>query len=682
MKRPLPFLFLLFCLLLHSSDRLQAQVAAIPFTAALDTFVPISGTVLDAPNADDMSYPAIPIGFTFQLGGHTSDVMAVNTNGYIELDSTGTGSFANILSGARNNLIAPFGADLKHMLATASLQYGTYGTAPNRVCIIQWQHYSYFNNNSDISFQLQLYEGTNCIRFIYDSNILTATPLNTQIGMRGTTNLDFLVLGDTTCSWANAYPFPLITTLFPVSTSCCMPSGFAFHFGPCNGNAITSLGYLTGTVFNDANANGTQDAGEAGLAHHILNIQPGNYYVATDAAGNYTFYYFDSTTTYTITAQPITYWNQTAPAGPITCQPSTQSTSGLDFAFTMIPGIHEVSITCPSWPARPGQPEPMPIWYENNGTATESDTITFVMDSLYSYISATPAPDVINGQTLQWSYSNLAPGQRGRIQLSLMPSLALLLGDSLHSSLTIGPLNDTIPGNNVLALDQLVSLAWDPNDKLAEPRGLIADGQTLSYTIRFQNTGNAVASNVVVRDTLDANLDPMSFHLIGASHPMNLTFEQGVLTFTFFNIMLPDSGTDQAGSNGYIRFTIRARSGLAPLTDITNTAAIYFDHNPAVITNTTVNTVELLTSVAGTGSGNLAVTVAPNPAGEQVQVRFGSKPGREATLHVSTLDGRTTLRKAGLRSGESVDLSGLAAGTYLFTVTSEEGSSTLRVVRN
>lgn len=57
----------------------------------------------------------------------------------------------------------------------------------------------------------------------------------------------------------------------------------------------------------------------------------------------------------------------------------------------------------------------MPIWYENNGTAIESDTITFVMDSMYSYISATPAPDAINGQTLQWYYSNLAPGQRGHL---------------------------------------------------------------------------------------------------------------------------------------------------------------------------------------------------------------------------------------------------------------------------
>lgn len=53
------------------------------------------------------------------------------------------------------------------------------------------------------------------------------------------------------------------------------------------------------------NGNGVEDVSEAGIPHHVLNVQPGNHYVATDAAGNYSFFYFDSTITYTITAQPI-----------------------------------------------------------------------------------------------------------------------------------------------------------------------------------------------------------------------------------------------------------------------------------------------------------------------------------------------------------------------------------------
>ncbi|MBL0031135.1 MAG: hypothetical protein IPP27_02765 [Bacteroidetes bacterium] len=77
-----------------------------------------------------MQYQGIPIGFTFNYGGTNHDYMTLNTNGYIQLDSAGTGSFFTILSGSQNNVVAPFGADLIHFNANASLEYTTIGTAP------------------------------------------------------------------------------------------------------------------------------------------------------------------------------------------------------------------------------------------------------------------------------------------------------------------------------------------------------------------------------------------------------------------------------------------------------------------------------------------------------------------------------------------------------------------------
>ncbi len=73
-----------------------AQISAIPFTAALDTFSPITGTTVDTQWADDVTYKGIPIGFTFNYGGVSHDYMSLNTNGYIELDSTGTNAFYTI----------------------------------------------------------------------------------------------------------------------------------------------------------------------------------------------------------------------------------------------------------------------------------------------------------------------------------------------------------------------------------------------------------------------------------------------------------------------------------------------------------------------------------------------------------------------------------------------------------
>ena len=55
--------------------------------------------------------------------------------------------------------------------------------------------------------------------------------------------------------------------------------------------------------------------------------------------------------------------------------------------------------------------------------------------------------------------------------------------------------------------------------------------------------------------------------------------------------MLPDSGADYAGSQGFVRFRIRINELATPGTEIFNHAEIYFDLNPAIITNDVINTV-------------------------------------------------------------------------------------------
>lgn len=656
------------------------QVAAIPFTSSLDTFSVINGTTVDAPGVDDVQYQGIPIGFTFNYGGTNHDYMTVNTNGYIQLDSAGAGSFYTILSGAQNNVVAPFGADLIHYNGNASLEYTTIGTAPNRICIVQWLHYSYFGNSGDVNFQLWMYEGSNCMKFVYGNNTLTTNPLMTQIGLRGSSNLDFQVLGDTACNWANAYPYPSISTIFPVSLQCSMPSGFAFHFGACNGNSV-NFSYLTGSIFNDLNGDGIRDSNETGIANRVVNLLPGNYYVSSNAAGNYAFFYVDSTQNYSITTGGLTYWNQTTPA-TLNCTPLSQPTTDLNFGFQLIPNVHEVAVTCPNWGAKPGQVEPMPISYQNNGTATESDTITFVMDSLYSFVSSVPTPDVQSGQTLQWAYSNLAPGQHGSIMLYLMPSLSAVLGDTLYSTLTIAPLNDTIVANNVVNLHQLVTLAWDPNEKLAEPSGDILAGTEIQYSIHFQNTGNAPADNVIIKDTIDSGLDLLSFRLLGTSHTMNMTIDgAGIITFTFYNIQLPDSGSDMAGSNGYIDYAITSRTSLTPGMVINNTAGIIFDSNIPIITNTTVNTIRLETGIAQHAS-SYYISASPNPASTNIAFDFSKDQFEYASLIIRTVDGRTVLVNNKITSTENINIGFLPAGIYLCSIKTKANSYIVKIVKN
>lgn len=664
--------------------KLQAQVAAMPFSPGLDVFNPINGTVIDAPNADDVNYQNIPIGFDFNYAGISYNTMTVSTNGFISFSNLPFNAFIfSALSSGNNNIVAPFSTDLMHHLNNASLSFTTLGASPNRSCVIQWLHYSYFPSQGDVSFQICLNESTNCVKFVYDANTYNSAS-TVQIGLKGSSNLDFIALGDTSCNWANAFPFASINTSFPVSTSCNMPAGFSFNFGICNTENPFSIGYLTGKVFNDTNGNGILDSLETGIPNHILNIMPGNYYVSSDINGDYAFFFIDSTQTYSISGAPINFWAQTNVPAVISCNPFSQSCANLNMGYQAIPGIHEVEINCPSWTVRPGILEPYFINYQNNGTSVESDTITFVMDTLLTFVSANPIPVNINGNTIQWVYSNLQPYQSASISLNLMPSLTAVMGSYLNSTLSIAPLNDTIPTNNIVNLHQLVTNSFDPNDKLAEPSGMIEAGTEINYTIRFQNTGNAEAYNVAILDTLDQNLDLMTFQFLGASHPCLFTMEgQGVANFTFYNIMLPDSGTDQAGSNGYVSYKVKTKTNLVPLTVINNKAEIYFDFNPPIITNTTADTIQMPVVTGIFNQLNTYVINAkPNPTNNNVVFTFSNDVNETAQLIITTLEGKIVFSKNSISSKDIINLSELSAGIYFCNISSKNYSGYIKIIKN
>ncbi|MFM7104319.1 MAG: hypothetical protein ACKOW8_02275, partial [Flavobacteriales bacterium] len=139
--------------------------------------------------------------------------------------------------------------------------------------------------------------------------------------------------------------------------------------------------------------------------------------------------------------------------------------------------------------------------------------------------------------------------------------------------------------------------SFDPNDKQGFPGGVgetfdILPGQQLQYLIRFQNTGTAPAYTVVIRDTLDEDLDIFSVTPGASSHDYSFTmYGERVLQWTFNNIMLPDSFANEEQSHGFITFTVNQMPDLADGSQITNSAAIYFDSNEPVITNTTLHTI-------------------------------------------------------------------------------------------
>ena len=149
-----------------------------------------AGTAIATANTDDANSAATPIGFTFTYNGTAFTDFVLNTNGFLKLGTTApTG--AQYTDGGQSTINGPIdGADANLLLALnqdltagsgGGTEYRVYttGTAPNRVCTIQWKNVSdkaraatassaaVGTQYANISFQAKLYETSNQIDFVY-----------------------------------------------------------------------------------------------------------------------------------------------------------------------------------------------------------------------------------------------------------------------------------------------------------------------------------------------------------------------------------------------------------------------------------------------------------------------------------------------------------------------------------
>jgi hypothetical protein len=229
-----------------------------------------------------------------------------------------------------------------------------------------------------------------------------------------------------------------------------------------------------------------------------------------------------------------------------------------------------------------------------------SGSLTFFADNRLTVISTFP-PATFSGNVFSWNYANIPQGtiENFTVYATLASPPFVNYGDTLTYSAVILPAvpllpsdSDYVATNNAFTAHVPVTGAMDPNDKLVSPEGFIYNERDsiLLYTIRFQNTGTDTAFNVIIRDTLSSFLDAMSINVVGASHPYSKHIEQdSILIFNFTNILLPDSNINEPGSKGFISFYSEIENNVPIESEITNSAAIYFDFNLPVITNSVAN---------------------------------------------------------------------------------------------
>jgi uncharacterized repeat protein (TIGR01451 family) len=446
---------------------------------------------------------------------------------------------------------------------------------------------------------------------------------------------------------------------------------------------------ISGNVHEDSSANCQLDSLHPGKALSsvkvlMLQINKPVQQMYTSTSGNYTFL-TDSIGDYIITL------DTTATNLSITCPTSTShfvqlsiaDSTGIlkDFGMTCFGGDYGVSNIATSF--RPRSPHALFIRTDNRGRSRGiscpgtgyPSTITVNIEGPATYIrpaAGSIVPTSISGKTsIVYSGIDLDAINNYSLAVVLSVDTVAVLGESICITVIIGlPVPDANVSNDTLTTCYKVQNSYDPNLKEVYPLDTFRNGDWLTYTIHFQNTGNDTAYTVIVKDTLDANVDASSFQYLGSSHHAVVQLFGQAMVFTFPKINLVDSATDPPLSEGWIQYKVKAKSNLPLLTQVKNTAYIYFDNNTAIATNTTVNTVDTLSIIGPLGISHVkkgsALQLYPNPNTGTFTLTTSNSRSQDYTI--TNMLGEIIEQKAITADTQTIDLGYAAAGVYTLYV--------------
>ncbi|MBK8340854.1 MAG: T9SS type A sorting domain-containing protein [Flavobacteriales bacterium] len=442
---------------------------------------------------------------------------------------------------------------------------------------------------------------------------------------------------------------------------------------------------LRGSVFLDFDLDATLDTTDHKVSYRLVRTDANDILVWTNSDGD-----FDlpaDTGTWDVWHTPPSIYQVTNDPDTLTASLTTLApiAEGLDIGLA--PALDDTLpfiTTTMSGILRCNDPVILWLHLRNNGTfIPEGIVIDYYVHPDVTVVNTYPTPDSIVGDHIYWHVDSLGWFQEfeAMIEVIIGP-----VGSTAGFGYTVTaanlPLLFSVPPSSTT-----VSCAFDPNDKLVTPQGygdagaVPVDQEWLEYTVRFQNTGTDTAFTVQLLDTLDTDLDPLTMEVLAASHDLTRiqVDTNNVALFRFERILLPDSNTNQFGSNGFVKYRIQPNAGSPHLTGITNSAAIYFDLNPPVITNTVLNTL-IDCALHEAIATPIDVDILQASAGDAYQWYLNGSPllgetAQELTMGVS---GDYTVQVTSIYG--CVDVSD--PYTYISTAIAEVGHLTMRVVPN
>lgn len=414
-----------------------------------------------------------------------------------------------------------------------------------------------------------------------------------------------------------------------------------------------------------------------------------NYRTFTDTNGNYSINIPNINESYTITAlENLSPLFTSIPSSRIvnsTASATSVNYVNQNFCISSNTTINDLSIYFTNTnDAIPGFGANYIIFFYNNGTTVLNGTVSLTFDnSKLSFSNASPSPDTVAGTSLEWNYSNLLPFELRSIPVSfsVFTPPTVEINDVLSFTAMVNPIaSDVTPLDNTKVINQIVVSSFDPNDKTVLEGAFIEESQAdeyLTYLTRFQNSGTANATFVIIKETLDANLDWTTFTPIAESHTANIEIKNGnELTYTFPNINLPYEEIEPELSNGWILYKIKLKNNFAMGDVASSSSDIYFDFNPPIITNT-VTTQFAPLSIGENNFNNFKIT--PNPATNSIMISMENVVN--AHYEIISVNGKK-LTYGKVDHLKPIDISLINSGFYFIIISTENNKMTYKLIKN
>ncbi len=456
----------------------------------------------------------------------------------------------------------------------------------------------------------------------------------------------------------------------------------------------TNCGSVNGNAFIDNNSDCVKNTGDNNLINGFIIANPGNHYGYTNANGDY---FINNLPYGTYSLSIGNMYNGLIASCTTTITATINSGQPNSFNNNLSAGFNSTTqpdIRVTSWSGGivPGFSNYMTYTLNNQNNVNGSGILKAVLPSAFipNITLVTPSTYTLSGDTVMWTFTNLnyINNPYASFSIQFTTPISTPLG-SVFTSCAYAQTSTTDfnPVNNTYCYSRIVTGSYDPNDKTPNPVGsgstgdIAASVTDLTYLIRFQNTGNGPAVNIVVKDTLSPNVNVNTFEMLGSSHNYNIEILPGnILKWKFNNIMLPDSNSNEPGSHGYIQYRIKRTNNNTPGTQIKNTAYIYFDFNEPVVTNTAINTIETITGITSQLSNNDGWNVYPNPSTGVLYIVNSSTLKETSQVQVLNAIGQVVLEETINSNYKYMDLSKLNNGVYFVKINSENNSIVKRVV--